>query len=153
MQRIGERKAEISEEEWQRCESLGHEYLRRFAGRWRNGSPLHSAGHLVVQRPSPAASGELVRLTPAAATELRRLAGQVACVVEVRCVKSGLGFRHQFDLVNGPTPCAASCVSEGIRIQIPDELSAGLIQGTEIDFVSSERSKGFAFHNPNAQGN
>jgi hypothetical protein len=41
--RIDERKAEISAEEWDRCERMGHDYLRQFPDRWRDGSPLQSA--------------------------------------------------------------------------------------------------------------
>jgi hypothetical protein len=40
--RIAMRKAEISEEEWLRCQRMGSEYRRRFPKRWRNGSPLRS---------------------------------------------------------------------------------------------------------------
>jgi hypothetical protein len=39
-QRIAERKAEILDEEWQRCLSMGREYLREFPGQSRSGSPL-----------------------------------------------------------------------------------------------------------------
>ena len=40
-QRIAERKTEICEEEWERCERMGHDYLVRFPQRWRDGSPQH----------------------------------------------------------------------------------------------------------------
>jgi len=40
---IDNRKANISEDEWQRCLEMGFDYLRRFPGQWRNGSPLYSA--------------------------------------------------------------------------------------------------------------
>jgi hypothetical protein len=43
VQRILERKAEIAEEEWTRCEQMGSETLRRSPSRWRNGSPFWSA--------------------------------------------------------------------------------------------------------------
>jgi hypothetical protein len=41
-QRIAERKTAIASEEWQRCQSMGRDYLQRNQGQWRNGSPLHS---------------------------------------------------------------------------------------------------------------
>jgi hypothetical protein len=41
-QRIAERKTAIAYEEWQRCERMGQDYLKRNQGQWRNGSPLHS---------------------------------------------------------------------------------------------------------------
>jgi Fe-S cluster assembly iron-binding protein IscA len=98
-----------------------------------------------------AARGELVILTPAAAAELRRLAGSDGFVVEVSCVSAGSGFRHVFNLLQEPASCVISFVSEGIRIQIPDELSVSLIQGTVIDLVESAAGRGFAFRNPNAK--
>lgn len=39
--RIAERKAEITEEEWDRCQALGELYLEKFPGRFRNASPLY----------------------------------------------------------------------------------------------------------------
>jgi hypothetical protein len=42
-QRIAVRKTEIGEDEWLRCKQMGVESLRRFPGRWRNGSPFWSA--------------------------------------------------------------------------------------------------------------
>jgi hypothetical protein len=39
-ERIAHRKAQISEEEWQRAERMGHEALRRSGGASRDGSPL-----------------------------------------------------------------------------------------------------------------
>jgi serine/threonine protein kinase len=42
VQRIKERKAEIAEEEWQRCDRMGREQLQRFPNRRRDGSPFRS---------------------------------------------------------------------------------------------------------------
>jgi hypothetical protein len=41
-ERIDQRKATISEEEWRRCDELGEDYVRDSPGQWRNGSPLYS---------------------------------------------------------------------------------------------------------------
>jgi hypothetical protein len=46
--RIVEPKAEITDEEWDRCQALGEFYLEKFPGRFRNGSPLRSAARLSV---------------------------------------------------------------------------------------------------------
>jgi len=98
-----------------------------------------------------AARGQLIRLTAAAADEIRRLVGAASCIVEVRCVSEGTGFRHHFDLVPEHTPCVVFCMSQGVRIQAPDELSAVLLRGTEIDYVRSATQTGFAFRNPNGR--
>ena len=96
-------------------------------------------------------ASEVVRITPAAAAEMRRLAESNPCVLEVRVVRANPGYRNKLDLVPPGTPCVGYCVSAGIRVQFPDELTVTLIQGTEIDYVSSNGRMGFAIRNPNVE--
>jgi Fe-S cluster assembly iron-binding protein IscA len=96
--------------------------------------------------------GGVVRLTPSAAAELRRQAGSNPCVVEVRWAQTLSGFRLDFKLLGGPTPCALSWIADGIRIQIPDAMSTLLLEGTEIDYVNTPGKTGFTFHNPKIPG-
>ena len=56
--RIELRKANIDEQEWQRCQAMADEYLANFPGQLRDGSPLLS------QEPSPGARKVWPRLPP-----------------------------------------------------------------------------------------
>lgn len=97
--------------------------------------------------------GELIRITAAAVTEIRRFAAQknIPLAVELRCVSAGGGYRYAFDMTEPSAPSVVSCVVEGIHVLIPDGLSAMLLKGTVVDFVQSGAGGGFKFLNPNMQ--
>jgi len=63
----------------------------------------------------------------------------------------GSGFQYRFDFAEGPgrfdrvVPC-------GEFDLIVDDISAGYIDGSELDYVSTLMTEGFQVNNPNATG-
>ncbi len=59
------------------------------------------------------------------------------------------GFSYKMELETEARDGDAVVDADGVKIFI-DDLSAGLVNGMKVDFVSSLEKSGFTFENPNA---
>ena len=59
------------------------------------------------------------------------------------------GFQYRFDLVNAPDPEDHVFDQDGAQVAI-DDVSLGLIQGSEIDYAEEMIGSAFVIRNPNA---
>lgn len=71
--------------------------------------------------------------------------------LSVRVVPSGCsGFGYDLNLTKDSRPGDVTWEQDGVKIAT-DEMSAGYLTGTEVDFVSGLHGSGFKFNNPNAK--
>jgi len=59
------------------------------------------------------------------------------------------GYQYRFDLVNTPDPKDHVLDQDGVQVAI-DDVSLGLIQGSEIDYTEEMIGSAFVIRNPNA---
>ena len=95
----------------------------------------------------------LLSLTDAAATKLREItAGETNPDVGLRVyVYSGgcSGYRYGMMIEDAPTREDRVVHANGFRVYV-DESSAGLVDGSQIDYVDTLMGAGFTVNNPNA---
>lgn len=59
------------------------------------------------------------------------------------------GFQYRFDLVNAADPDDHVFTQDGVQVAI-DDVSLGLIEGSEIDYAEEMIGSAFMIRNPNA---
>lgn len=95
---------------------------------------------------------EMMNLTPAAAEKVRELLDQEGDpALGLRIFVAGGGCSGmQYGMTLDETQDGDVVVElQGIRVLV-DEMSAGYIQGSEVDYVDSLMGAGFTVNNPNA---
>lgn len=95
-------------------------------------------------------------LTPAAVAQVKEVMtaqGFEAYYLTVRVVPAGCsGFGYDLNLVKDPTADDTTWEQDGVKVTT-DAMSAKLLGGTVVDYVSSVHASGFKFTNPNAKSN
>lgn len=93
-----------------------------------------------------------ITISPRAAKRIVQLvkANEAAQLFRVSVEGGGCsGFQYRFELANEPAPDDILIERDGATVAI-DPVSAGFVQGSEIDFVDELIGAQFKIHNPNA---
>jgi Fe-S cluster assembly iron-binding protein IscA len=168
--RITERKAEIGEDEWARCETMGRESLRKGPDGWRNGSPLWSAeptpegeiprqpvldhSQALPSDSNPASSP--VTLLPAAVAAIRQMLETsdrpIWVRMEIHLPGGPETLRHALDLdSNLPGAQDREFVSGGLPVVVlADQVE--MLRGCTVDYGQAAGQAGFKIKNPNFEG-
>lgn len=92
-------------------------------------------------------------LSPAAATRIRAIGDAEGKALMLRVAVDGggcSGFQYRFDLVETGEPDDLRIERDGATALV-DEVSLGLLKGSEIDFVDDLAGSEFRVRNPNAK--
>ena len=95
-----------------------------------------------------------ITLTPRAAEHVQRFLGsrEDAAGLRVGVKRTGCsGWAYTVDLAEGQGPEDHVFESGGIRVLV-DAKALDLIDGTEVDFVTTGLNRNFVFRNPNVTG-
>ncbi|MDX6748449.1 iron-sulfur cluster assembly accessory protein [Geminicoccaceae bacterium 1502E] len=93
---------------------------------------------------------QIISLTPAAAGRVRELLARQedACGIRLGVKTTGCsGYSYQMDFARAVDPQDEVLEMDGLRILVAPD-AAGMLQGTEIDFVESKLGAQFVFNNP-----
>jgi len=97
-------------------------------------------------------TGNIVSLTPAAATKIRDLMASEEDVSVLRVAIEGggcSGFQYGLGFDRGAQEGDHEFECEGVTVVV-DPFSAPYLQGAEVDYVDSIQAAGFTINNPNA---
>ena len=124
-------------------------------------SPTAMAGlsrtHAVTPPPRPRDHEPVIRLTPRAAAEVKKIRAEQRMQGPQTYLRVGVdfqpggGFLYKLDISEDAGEADDFVFSsEGLRVRV-DARSAPYLVGTTIDFKIDGAGKGFVFRNPNAQ--
>jgi iron-sulfur cluster assembly accessory protein len=98
-----------------------------------------------------------INVTPTAVSEVKKFLEAEGMTTEssglrVRVLPGGCsGYQYALDVEEEPTGNDKIIVSNGLNIFV-DPFSSQLLEGVEIDYVSTVMGSGFTFKNPNSTG-
>jgi iron-sulfur cluster assembly accessory protein len=99
----------------------------------------------------------MVNVTEAAVSEVKKFLQQEGMAedtagLRVRVLPGGCsGYQYALDVEEGPTQSDKIFEMNGLKIFV-DAFSLQMLEGVEIDYVSTVMGSGFTFKNPNATG-
>ena len=103
---------------------------------------------------SATSTASALKLTERAIAQVKQIIqaqGFEGHFLSVRVVASGCsGFGYDLNLTKDSRPGDLTWEQDGVKIAT-DEMSAGYLNGTEVDFVTGLHGSGFKFNNPNAK--
>lgn len=115
---------------------------------------MDSAVQPTAPQATPPSTEHPFALTAAAVAQIKEVMtaqGFEAYYLTVRVIPAGCsGFGYDLNLVKEPTAGDTTWEQDGVKVTT-DAMSAKLLGGTQVDYVSSVHASGFKFVNPNAK--
>jgi iron-sulfur cluster assembly accessory protein len=99
----------------------------------------------------------MINVTESAISEVKKFLAQEGMAedsagLRVRVLPGGCsGYQYALDVEEAPAPTDKVFENNGLKIFV-DAFSLQMLEGVEIDYVSTVMGSGFTFKNPNATG-
>lgn len=106
----------------------------------------------VAPAPVPQAGSPPLAVTSKAAARIRQILAGEGPGAALRVLVEGggcSGFQYRFDIATGSAPDDLVIEKDGIQVLV-DPVSAPLLAGSELDFVTELMGQSFQIRNPNA---